>query len=488
MYGIIALLAVRAVVHVMGKGSGQNGPTPPSEYKPSVVRFTGFAIRSGFLLLAWGLRRELSLQWLIAYVVCGAPGLVTELLLIPAGIPHLAYYFTRMMYPLAIFGEPRGRAVFNELRARLRRGRLLDAERLAELGRDLVRFNNAGNDRAICAATLTARAQLDALSGDKEHARELFAVVQGMDFRHATRTARVYSQAWLLSDAAARGAFHELLRLSFHGPYTFRRWFMRAAARRILGHSTAAQNWKLVCSWLLSPARRHSFALLKRALAAKPWPVPSAVEANLASAKRLSFELMRLPKGVATRTELAKLAETWQTVFDSGELRQNLLARREALSASFDADAVMARVERQIVVLLGELVSESSPQPESDTDQPLLLLAAMDRLQEDWFSELEGLCEALPCGNAHTTNDLDRHWRTWCRVRHLTRLLSDASPERANWIFDAVGAELLNHAAWLYNHELAQTLAHDIFYFLLGITPKSDVNRETIVKNFRLSA
>ena len=72
-------------------------------------------------------------------------------------------------------------------------------------------------------------------------------------------------------------------------------------------------------------------------------------------------------------------------------------------------------------------------------------------------------------------------------MRRLTGLLSDVLPERAAWIFSSVGGQLLNHGAWLYNNERAHTLAHEIFYYLLTITPKDDMNQETIVKNFRLS-
>lgn len=487
MYGIIALLAVRAVIYAMGKRSGQTGGSPPSEFKPVVVRSARVAVRVAFLVSAWALNGDIPIAIQMMLVMYAVPSVVIELLLIPAGIPRVTYYFTRLTYPLLVFGEPRGRAVFNELRARLRRGWALNPEQIAKLGRSLVAFNRYANDRSVCASTIAAQAQLDALSGNVAQARELFDVVQTMDWRRATRSARVYSQAWLLADAARRGAFHDVVRLSLRGPNTARRWFMRAAARRLLAHSTPSQNWKLVGAWLLSPARRHSFGLLRRALAAKPWPEPSTVEPNLAGAKRLSFELMRLPRGVATRTDVARLAQTWQTVLDSGELNQNLSERRQALGASFDPDAIAARFERQIVALLAELVVATAP-ARPEPDYPLLLLAAMDQVQGNWFGELEDLCRGLLRGNAIITNDLEQHWRTWCRVRYLTGLLSDILPERANWIFASVGGELLNHGAWLYNRERARTLAHDIFYYLLAITPKNDVNRGTVVKNFRLSA
>ena len=487
MYGLIALLAVRAAVYALGKRTGQTGRTPPTEYKLWVVRVTGVAVRGAFLVAAWCLRKDIGIEWLIPCIVCGLPSLVVELLLIPAGVPHLTYYFTRLMYPFVIFGEPWGRAVFNELRARMRRGWWLDPERIARLGRSLVVFNASGNDRAVSAATIAARALLDALSGDEEHARELFAVVQAMDWRHAARVARVYAQAWLLTDAARRGAFHEVVRLSFRGPYTGRRWFMRAAALRILGHEPKVPDWKLIGSWLSAPARRHCFGLLRRGLAAPSMPERSTAQGGFVAAQRRTFELMRLPKGVATYDEIARLARTWQTVFDSGELRQSLTERRLALGASFDADAVADRFERQIVAVLAELVAATAPQRARE-DCPTLLLTAMDRLQSQWFGELEDLCRALPRGDANTTDDLELHWRTWGRVRHLTSLLSDVMPERADWISAAVGGQLLNHGAWLYNRERAQLLGHDVFFFLLCITPKSDLNRATIVKNCRLSS
>ncbi len=120
-------------------------------------------------------------------------------------------------------------AVLNELRARLRWGWLLDDERLLRLSRPLRRGDRIDAARG---ATVAVRATLDALKGDFEHARPLFALA--MEMRHSPRNVRCYCQAWLLADAAKRADYVEVLRLSWRGPRTLRRKFLRACAERLL--------------------------------------------------------------------------------------------------------------------------------------------------------------------------------------------------------------------------------------------------------------
>jgi hypothetical protein len=467
----------------------QSSGSPPLAFGRYLSRLFGFAVRGGFLLVAWHLPHDRAhAGWLILCLICGLPWLLIELILIPLHAPYPVYYSTRVLYPHAVFGEGRGLAVFNELRSRVRWGwGLLQPDKLARLSRNLVAFDAEGSDRAVAGASLAARAMLDALAGEGERARELFDVVQTMDRWHACRSARVFSQAWLLGDAAGRGAYHDVVRLSRRGPITFRRSFMGAAARRILGHPDAAANWKLIAWWLLSPARIHALGLLKLALHAKARAAHSAPEPGLTAAKRCHVELMRLPRGAATRGELAQLAWTWQTVLDSGQIHGIATERRQVLQAAFDPSTIEARFERQLVNALGELLRNTLPDGASESDSPMLLLSAMDELQGDWLSELEDLCQSLARGSAHTTNDLEQHWRTWARLRHLATLLSDILPERAHLIYESVGVEVLNHGAWLYNDERARLLAHDVFCFLRAIAPKDDANWRTIRQNARLS-
>src|SRR6185503_11116778 len=122
---------------------------------------------------------------------------------------------------------------FHELRARVRRGFGLGDESTQRLARRLAPIFDDPNDRTVRGATVTARGMLDVIGGGWESGRDLFNVVQDMRWLHAPRSVRAYCQGWLLADAAARGAHHEVIRLSRRGPATRRRAFLAACARRL---------------------------------------------------------------------------------------------------------------------------------------------------------------------------------------------------------------------------------------------------------------
>ena len=496
MHGLVlvAIIVVRLLAYWANKQATHAG-RPPAAWAMSLVRsraiapwVIGFGVRGVFWTWAWVIwLNQGANAWFCLCVIGAFPQLILRTLLIPAGIPHAAYYFTRVLHPQATLGETRGGAVFNELRARLRWGRALSPAALERLAGRVVTFDAKGIDLRTRAASLAARAMLDALAGDGERARELFAVVQTMHFRHAARSARVYAQAWLLSDAARRSEYHEVIQLSERGPYTVRRVFMRGAARRLLGQAQAPGRWQLGLLWLLSPGRVHSRSLLKLALQRPARSKFAATARDFATAQRLTYELLRLPRGLAARSELAELARTWQTVFDGGELHDRLRARRDALQGSFDIERVGARFEREVAAQLTALVPTTLPDGEPEAELPMLFLTALDQFQGDLLGELEELCRTLPRGDAPPTDDLLQHWRTWARVRTLAARLTDTLPARAHLIFSSIGLSTLNHGAWLYNQEKARILAHDVFRFLLGIAPKGDPNWQTIRQNAKLS-
>jgi hypothetical protein len=451
-------------------------------------RVFGFALRGAFMLGAFLALINGRLAWACALAVLGVPGWVLSVVLIPAGIPRLAYYFTRLSFPQATLGETRGGAVFNELRARLRWGLKLERVGSEAWSNDLLDFGSELNDRRVRGASLAARAILDALAGDGEHARELFAVVQGLAPTRAARSVRGYCQAWLLCDAARRAAFHDVMRLCRRAPRSRRRWFMRIAAERVLGLPNAASSFTLKCAWLLAPARRQTYDLFRRALQAEPRRELTEPCSDFAATMGRTRALMRLPRGVVTRNELRCVAAGWQICFESGEADELVTMRREQLQANFAADEVVARFEREIIGLLAELWRDSLADDVSDADESDLILAVKDQLQFELLAELESLCLTLPHGSAPTTAELEPHWRTWAHVRAIAELFFDALPDRGHMVFEASGGELLNHAAWLYNKERARHVAHDIFRFLYRLAPKDDPNYETLGRNLKLSA
>jgi hypothetical protein len=446
-----------------------------------VVRLLAFGTAVAFL-------RETHLRWLWLSLctVILLPSALLGAVLIPTGVPYVSYYFTLVFRPWGIAKEVRGGAVFNELQARLRSGRKLDSAEHASLGTRLFR---GFSDKRVRGANLASRAILDALAGDRESARALFFVAQGLAPHNASRAVRAYAQSWLLVDAGQRGAFHELVALSALPPRTRRRWFLRAASRRVLGLDSAAKNAALTWLWLLAPGRLGGASLLRAAKEAQPRSELSfdAAADALTAARTATLTLTSWPKGWASRADVSRLADLWQRVFDSDQLQVQLRARREALEASFATESVSARIERDVIGLLAKLWRESQADLQSAEDEPRLLTIAKDQLQEPLLDELESLAEALPHGDARNDESLETLWRTWTRIRWRAHEFCMLLPERSSQIHETVGLRALNYGAWLFNREQAHVLAHEVFRWLHSIAPDQSENRATLARNMKLS-
>jgi hypothetical protein len=470
--GILLIILVRII---LSSDSGSNGIFA----RPRVI---SAVVRIGFLLVAVATARAGSFPWSLVCLAFAFP-LPLVNLLVPAGLPNVTYWVARVLRPHSIAEEPVGGATFHELRARLHRGVGLAAGATKELGKRLANLFDGQRDRTVRGATITAHGMLDAVRGDWNGARELFDVVQDMRFSHAPRSARTYCQAWLLADAARRGAHHEVMRLARRGPWSFRRVFLRECARRLLGRPTRLPDAALVLAWLLAPARGAGHPLLKRALDARPRAEIHVTGGDLATATSATVSLLRLPRGAARRSELFRVARAWQRVLESGELSSTFAARREALAANFDVAGPVRTLETELTALFAELLRDSLAEDPAGEDEPLLVTTAKDALQSELLGELEELCGDLPTDTSNRFDGYQHHWRTWARVRAVARRFLDALPERRAFLYGAVGPTLLNHGAWLHNSDEGLLLAHDVFRFLLEIAPRDVEDYDTLKKN-----
>lgn len=415
------------------------------------------------------------------------PTPIVRFVLVPAGVPHVTYLVTRTFWPHSIVEEPVGGSTYYELRARVRRGRALEAEATLQLVRRLSPLFDEVKDLKVRGATLTARAMLDTVRGNTEGARELFAVVQDMRGRHAARSARAFSQSFLLADAAERGAHHEVVRLASRGPRTRRRAFLRASALRLLGRPERSSDVGLRLLWLVTPGRLESRVLLKQALAA---PIRAELEVDgddLAAATVATTRLLSLPRGFATRRELFRVARAWQAVLERGEVRSWLGARRDALEATFDVTGLEASFERDLVELFAELLQDTLASEEPEGEEPWLVTSAKDALQSELLAELESVAGALPRGDSRNNEGYDHHWRTWAHVRRLITGYLDSLPDRRHVIYDSVGTQIFNYGAWLHNDQDALLLAHDVFRFLLLIVPPDAEDHKTLKNNVAIA-
>ena len=450
-------------------------------------QFVSLALRGVLIVSGLAALSDAPLLAVVLFIFA-YPQPIFEWILVPLGVPYSGFLFSRVLLPHAIIGEVRGGAVFNELRVRLRWGLRLEPRSLERLGRRLLETDGTLSDRRVRGASLAARAIVDAVAGDGSGARELFAVVQDMKSVHAARSVRVYAQAWLLVDAARRGEFRQVVLGSWRGPRTCRARFMRVAARRLLGTYRPPRAVSVYFWWLLAPARVQHWSLLRAALRAEPRAPKAFAERGFEHAKARLFALGRVPPGALTRYEIRCVALLWQEVFDSAELQRLAVARCATLDGSFDGQAIVARLEGDVIAQLAEHWRVTLYDGIEDAQESSLILAAKDHIQFELLGELERTCAGLRHGKAPAINDLEPHWRTWVRVRALSLEFLDVLYDRRALLFDSVGGELLNHGAWLYNTEGAHVLAHDVFRFLYPLSPPDSENHAVLQRNLNVAA
>lgn len=405
-----------------------------------------------------------------------------EYIVVPFGRPRVAYWTTRILLPQSTLREPRAGAVLNELRARLFRNRGVDSPWWRPFSAALF----AGEmGRTAGAATLTARAIVDVLDNRRDDARKLLAVAQEMSVWHAPRAARRYAQAWLLADAAERGAYGEVIRLSMAGPVTLRAAFMRSAARAVLGLSRPSPA-KLKALWLCAPARRASLPLLQRALATPRRPPLKIGDRGFRDAQTALLGLGALPLGAATRDEVRRAAVVGQVATDSGEIEAFVAARKEQLHAGYDVRTMVAKAGDQLVREIGQISRNAAVDACHDNAEPALIIAAKDQLQSELLHELESACARLPRHQAPPTTDHEPHWRAWAQIRGAARSYREALPDRTDQLYLCIGVKLIDHGAWLFNVVGAKCLAHDIFRWVLRLGPPAAGQRKVLKRNLRL--
>ncbi len=474
--GGVGVLIVIVIIRVVLSYQGQQ----PSTWLTVRPSFLAAALRFALLIGAYGVWANGGPTWLIGLLLLAAvPNLLIQGLVISSGIPGLAFALTRALRPPGVGTENYSAAVLNELRARLRWGWLLDDERLLRLSRPLRRGDRIDAARG---ATVAVRATLDALKGDFEHARPLFALA--MEMRHSPRNVRCYCQAWLLADAAKRADYVEVLRLSWRGPRTRRRRFLRACAERLLLqelHNPAL----LLALWLFAPGRRQGLGLLRLALSrqsAEPLPKPAE---SLAAARDVAAHLMA-PGALASRERVRQAAQLWQGVLDRGELRSWVESRALAIDANIDVDATAARVERAVIGVLADRWQAAPPSPAED--EPDLLLTAIDDVRSHLFDEVEQLVSELNTGEQRSNGETEQHFRRWAEVRRLMSRYAALFPNDKDLFYDSFGAHVLNHGVWLNNRELAYSFGYDVFRFLSTFLDKEHESQALLKSNMKIAA
>ena len=332
-------------------------------------------------------------------------------------------------------------------------------------------------------ATVTARGILDALEGNRDTARELFHVVQGMHFWQAPRSARVYCQAWLLADAA------QPRRLS-RSRSTF------VARTRHVSPRVSARVLAALAGLTEDLVRFRTRALVARGAGASRRALPLEERPRRSPARRhrgdrkrprLGDGRDRPPGSIAARDGDAGGTLAGGAGLAARSSRATSSPARSWLAATRSKRTSEYRGSRRLSNRTCRPCSPSSFAIPSQKTRPATnrpsSRRAKDALHSELIGELESLAEELPTGNSKKLDGYEHHWRTWAHVRAVAQRYLDTLPERSPAIYDAVGATLRNHGSWLHNHEEAIVLAHDVFRYLLGLVPRKTEDYASLKSN-----
>lgn len=371
------------------------------------------------------------------------PAFTLRRLLAPLGLPRVAYVFARVSPPLAASVEVRGGAVFFAALALLH-ARRSEPATMAWLETRLV---EAVHLRGM---SLAAAGLLAAARGKRETARSLLAAVDGPHGRPAARVARRAARTWLITDAARRGDWGAVLTLGRRSGFAMR-WpsLMGAIAARILGDPRAPSDWRLRLAWFVTPHRRATWPMVRRALsvprgAESAAPEPTDTEGALDAALHAHAACLRAPSSTA----LSAAARAWDA-----------------------ARASTALTERWLETVEDDLSHHAWLAAEGATATSPTLTAAARRARR---RELDALAFDVRDLERRMAEKLRLHvleeWMAWSTLRRrCERALRGADPSERRGVFVTVYSGACNYAVWLFNGRGEKLLANRIFRWLLEI-------------------
>lgn len=354
--------------------------------------------------------------------------------------------------------------------------------RKREPDRDRLAAIEAARDAAatFSGARVLATGLVAAARGDMAGARTLLESVASISPRTTPPAVQALAREWLVAEAAEQGEWPRAARLA-RGPGSRTRAtrLLGAIAARLAGEPGAPSPASLWALWLIAPARRHTLAWVRRAIAARPAQAPAPVPLD----HRLETSLpddaydIALSTHVAilgTRAErlrpddLERLGTAWDRALADGGVRALVMQRAALLGAKGGeralasvADAVardLAGMARAAKVPLGRSVSDSR-----------VLGGAQRWLREELFGELELAFDALSArassGRALPAID---EWREWLSLRAIyDRACALGGMELRRLAFPHVHQALCKHAVWLWNERTLHLMANTMFRWLL---------------------
>jgi hypothetical protein len=463
VWGIIAL--VRAL------SRNGNAPSASSRTDPRrqnlVLRVIGTIFVFPFVLVFT--KEEPAIGWTLVTLLVPVmfPVIFTTRVLVPLGLPRVAYYFAWLTAPPYYFLERRGAAVLFGVLAAIR-SRRPDPETLDFLEGRLL-LEGTAREATVAAAGLLAAAR-----GKLEAARLLLASVDGLPGHALARVPRRMARSWLVADAARRGLWRDVVRLG-RRPGSYERWphAMAAFGERLARAPGAPPNAWLVVLWLVAPHRRTTLPVLRRALATPRTPrgapdpvttaaVPDGLVQTLDVAVRAHADCLRAPSARC----VAASAAAWDAV-RAGKAGAASVARRAlVLGARVDVESAMARLVDAVEADLAAFVDVV---PAATVESSVTLRGAASRARACAHDDVQTAADSLRDRTIRKIPlDIHGEWLAWASLRApWERLCASASVADRRAVFAFAHPAACNYAVWLFNARTEKLLANTVFRWLL---------------------
>jgi hypothetical protein len=374
--------------------------------------------------------------------------------------------------------DPRGGATLAAAWALLRR-RTFDAELASWVERRL----GDGGDGAgppLRGAGIVAIGLVAAARGDLDGARTLLRSVRELDPLANPPAARRIALDWLVAEAASRGAWDEVAREGRHEGAGRTATLMALVADRLLGRVPAAPAWRLWLGWALCSQRFAMLPMVRHALEAAADPdatagpdavaAPSAeVRTTLERALDGHAAALRSPAAALHADELVELGRRWDEALGDRSTTRRLEERALALGAA-RAEQARAAFRREVEADLAEIARSGGVALGPLRAAGGVAAAAAGALRDELLGEIELAGTALRArvDEKRALAPIDE-WREFLAVRATyTRAVEIGGEELQRLAFSRLKTDVWSHAYWLSSQRGENTLAHNMYAWLLG--------------------
>jgi hypothetical protein len=412
----------------------------------------------------------------LGLVVFAAPWQFTRLVLIPLGMPRLAYWTTRLAnltFALDLPGGAAAAAAWALCRQRPR-----DEETIEWLAAKLAAL------APLRAGGVLASGLLLAARGDLEGARTLVGAVAHVDDRASPPVVRRLAASWLAADAAERGDWASVAEhdAGFDGGRLT--WLLGGIAHAILLDHAAPSAANLWLRWALAPHRRATWPLVQRASEAlrgaflEPAPDPQAPIAPAApvggpdmirTALSLHAAVLARPPDAIRAEDVLAAGQAWDVALADRGTERAVLERALAIDAGNGA-GVLARMRSAVEDDLASIVVSAGLSLAQLTSNGQVTARVRARIRERLLSEVEAASDALRRRvDDRRTLPAPDEWREWRNLTGTyTRAVKSGGEELRRLAFAKLYPDASALAVWLYNERDQRPLGNAIFRWLLA--------------------